>query len=361
MAMAKHGGAVFREAAAAGISPREIIDFSANINPLGLPRGVLSEMRRALENLGHYPEIDGESLVRLLARRHQLEPDHVIVGNGSTALIYLLARVLRPARALLWVPAFSEYERALRQNGSQVFYLTSWESGRPLPLPELAAASRQAQPDLVFICNPNNPTGQLLDPQQLESMLSEWEKTGIIVVLDEAFIDFAGPEFSLAASVKRFSNLIILRSLTKIYALAGVRCGYLLSAPALSGRLRALLEPWSLNSIALAAAVRALSDRSDFLRRSRELIEKERDFLLTELKKIPGLEVYPSRANYLLTKIEGEPESASISRRLFAEERILIRICDDYVGLNRDYLRFAVRGREDNRRLVRGLGSCLGR
>jgi threonine-phosphate decarboxylase len=159
--MAVHGGEVFRLAAQAGIEPENIIDFSANINPLGLPPGVDKAMRESLKTLANYPEIGAESLCQCVAQRHRLSEENVVVGNGSSALIYLLARVLRPQKALIWAPTFSEYERALSQVQCHISHLKSWDSKKALSLDEIIKSTIAAQPDLVFICNPNNPTGTL--------------------------------------------------------------------------------------------------------------------------------------------------------------------------------------------------------
>lgn len=351
--MAPHGGEVFKQAAAAGLSPNQIVDYSANINPLGLPRGVKAAMKRALSELSHYPEIDGAGLSNRLAGRHGLVCENVMVGNGSTALIYLLVRALKCQHALLWGPTFTEYERALRQHQSRVEYLSFWENGRMRSCDDLADATLRIKPDLVFICNPNNPTGCLINPGQLLPMIKSWSKAGITCVLDEAFIDFAGDDFSLASAVNDLPNLVILRSLTKIYALAGIRCGYLLTSECLYRQLAPYQEPWSMNSIALAAADRALQDNSNFLERSRKLVRHERDFLVSGFNECKGLKVFPSQANYLLTRLPEGADSQELSRQLFAKARILIRICDDYFGLDNRYVRFAVRGRQDNLILLR--------
>ncbi len=357
--MAVHGGEVFRLAAEAGIEPEKIIDFSANINPFGLPPGVFMAMRKSLDNLANYPEIGAQSLSRSVAWRHNLNLENVVVGNGSSALIYLLARVLKPQKALIWEPTFTEYERALRQSNSQVINLPSWDPEKKILLEDLLEATVDAQPDLVFLCNPNNPTGALWSLAELECIVSEFKKAKIICVLDEAFIDFVGAEFSFAARVNDFDNLIVLRSLTKIYALAGLRCGYLLCGPSLNRHISDSLEPWSLNSVAIAAAIVALENDHDFINKTIAFVKKECDYLYQELQKIGFLRPFPAHANYILAKLEnhvnGPQSGVELRQYLFAKESILIRLCGDYRGLDQNFLRFAVKGEAENRRLIKTL------
>ncbi|MEA1924152.1 MAG: threonine-phosphate decarboxylase CobD [Pseudomonadota bacterium] len=353
--MAVHGGEVFRLAAQAGIDPENIIDFSANINPLGLPPGVDKAMRESLKTLANYPEIGAESLRRCVAKRHNLQTDNVVVGNGSSALIYLLARVLKPQKALIWAPTFTEYERALSQVQCQVSNLNIWDPNKQSSLDEIIKSSIAMQPDLVFICNPNNPTGALWSIMELEKIVSAYQKVGIICVLDEAFIDFVGIESSFADHVNDYDNLIVLRSLTKIYALAGLRCGYLLSGRSINRLLSRFLEPWSINSLALKAAIAALENDQEFIKQTISFVGEQRDYLYRELLEISFLRPFPSHANYILAKLENGIDGEKVRRYLFSQEKILIRLCGDYVGLGQNYLRFAVKGGEDNRRLIKTL------
>lgn len=357
--MAVHGGEVFRWAAETGIGPEKIIDFSANINPLGLPPGVFEVLQKGLKNLGHYPEIGAESLCRCVADRHKLSEEHVVVGNGSSALIYLVARVLKPDQALIWAPTFSEYERALLQAQSRVTNLASWDAEKKIVLTDLIKSTIAAQPDLVFLCNPNNPTGALWSPKELEEIVYSFQKCGIICVLDEAFIDFVGSEFSFASRVVDFDNLIVLRSLTKIYALAGIRCGYLLCSRYLKSLISPFLEPWSLNSLAISAAAAALRNDHDFIRQTLDLVKKQRDFLYEEMRNLSFLKPFPSHANYILAKLENQkndPHNGEKLRQyLFSNDKILIRLCDDYHGLEQNFVRVAVKGENENRRLINSL------
>ena len=355
--MAKHGGEVFRMAVKYGIDIDQIIDFSANINPLGLPPGVDSALHAALQNLANYPEIDAESLRLCVSERHNLGIDNVIVGNGSSALIYLLTRVLKPKKSLIWSPTFTEYERALRQVPSEVVNLNCLDPEKKVSLQEIITATIDAQPELVFLCNPNNPTGSLWSVMELEEILSAFKKAGIICILDEAFIDFVGAKASFANRVEEFENLIVLRSLTKIYALAGIRCGYLLSGKSLNQRLAGGLEPWSVNTLALNAAITALSNDDEFIKTTLAFVARERDYLSRKLNQLQFLKPYPSSANYILTQVDRGVNCEELRDFIFVRDNILIRLCGDYAGLSDNFVRFAVKNSAENCRLIEGLSA----
>ena len=355
--MAIHGGEVFRLAMKFGIDIDKIIDFSANINPLGLPPGVDSALHDALRNLANYPEIDAESLRLCVAKRHGLDRENVIVGNGSSALIYLLTRVFKPTKSLIWSPTFTEYERALKQVQSEVINLNCLDPENRVSLQKIIAVTLDAQPDLVFLCNPNNPTGTLWSVLELEEILTALNKAGIICVIDEAFIDFVGCGASFANRVDEFANLIVLRSLTKIYALAGIRCGYLLSGHSLTRRLAGFLEPWSVNTLALNAAVTALANDNEFIKKTLVLVANERDKLSRNLKQLRFLKPYPSFANYILTRVDSSVNCEELRDFIFVRDNILIRLCGDYVGLSDNYVRFAVKTKAENCRLIEGLSA----
>ncbi len=359
--MAVHGGEVFRLAAEYGFAAGEIIDFSANINPLGLPGGVDRVLRQALKNLANYPEIDAASLRLRLAGRHHLAIDNIVVGNGSSALIYLLARVLKPKKSLILSPTFTEYERALTQVKSEVVNLNSLHPERDFLLDEIIEIIKKIGPELVFLCNPNNPTGALWSIADLEKIVAALKQAGIILVLDEAFIDFVGPDASFADRVTYFDNLIILRSLTKIYALAGIRCGYLLSGVRINRLLSPFLEPWSVNSLALEAAAEAVANDHEFIKQTLSYIAGERRYLSEKFTRLRFLKPFPAAANYILTRIEPDIDCKKLRDFLFRRDKIMIRLCDDYAGLGSNFVRFAVKRESENRRLIEGLSAFQAR
>jgi threonine-phosphate decarboxylase len=350
-----HGGAVAQAAREMGVPVGDILDFSASINPLGTPTGVLDAARAALTEAVHYPEIDGASLREALADHHGLPAGNLLPGSGSTELLYLLPRVLKPRRALLVTPAFSEYERALAQAGTPIdFFPTVPEDGFLLD-PGRLSRQLHEDTDLILLANPGNPSGAVVDPAIIEILAREVRDRAVVAV-DEAFADFC-PECSVLGRVLEHGNLYIFRSLTKFYAIPGLRAGFLAGPARGIAQLAAARLPWTLSTPALAAARACLAQR-DYRDRTLALIPELRAELAAGLAEL-GLTVFPGAANYLLARLrDAQPVAAALAERLRARG-ILIRDCADFPPLDGRYLRLAVRGAEDNRRLLRALGEVL--
>jgi threonine-phosphate decarboxylase len=349
-----HGGDVYHLARTLGVRVEDLLDFSANINPLGYPAGVPGAVQAALVNLVHYPDRRCFELKRDLAEYHGLAVDEILVGNGSTELFYLLVRALKPARALIVAPAFSVYQEALDAASVPYdFHLTPEADLFTLErLPETPGA------ELVFLANPASPSGALISTDRLLAWLAAWDAAGTYVALDEAFIDFA-EEASLKASLKRFPRLIILRSFTKFFAIPGLRLGYLLAAPELVESFAALQEPWSVSNLAQAVGRACLQDR-DYMTQTRELVKEERQHLFEGMQALPGITPFPGEANYLLGKITLPGWTARSLRERLLPRGIIIRDASNFMGLDERYIRVAVRRREDNDRLLAALAACLG-
>jgi threonine-phosphate decarboxylase len=349
-----HGGIVFQAARELGTEVEKIKDFSANINPLGMPPGVRLALVRALDQLQHYPEMYAETLVKQIAESCHQPESRILAGNGSTELIYLLVRVLKPENSLIVAPAFTEYQRAAKLYGGQVDFCHTLAEHDFLPRPGVIIKALAQKPDLLFLGNPNNPTGSLLSPEDLLPVLEAARRQGTVCVVDEAFIDFVEGDSSVESWLESFENLAILRSLTKIYSLAGLRCGYLLANAGLVAELRRHQEPWNVNSLAIAAAGEALADQA-FVEESCRFIAGERTFLSRELSRITALRLFPSRANYLLMKLDSQYSARKLSDFLRRRYQLLIRLCPDFTGLDDSYIRVAVKDRENNQVLIRGM------
>lgn len=355
MTSVEHGGNVLQTARELGLAPEDILDFSASINPLGIPDGVREAILASLARLQYYPEIDGGSLREALAVHHRLPPEHFLPGSGSTELIYLLPRVLRPRRALLVAPCFSEYARSLGQIGCAVEFapLSPADGFDFASEPLLHRLARDT--DLVILANPNNPTGRAVAPEILLELAARLPERTLLLV-DEAFVDFC-PEYSLLPHLDRTRNLLVLRSLTKFYAIPGLRAGYLAGPPALLAPLAQAREPWTLSTPALCAA-RACLDEEEFRRRTWELLPQWRTQLMQGLSSL-GWEVVPGAANYLLGRLpDGVPGAGELTAKL-RTRGILIRDCGNFPGLDERYARVAVRLPEENRRLLRALRAAL--
>ncbi len=348
-----HGGNVFAVARALGIPPEELLDFSASINPLGPAPGVKEAVCAAFDRLVHYPDSGAVALTESLAHSHGVDPANICVTNGSTELIYLLPRLIPGKRALIIAPPFAEYARALALAGWEIDYLQlSPAHGFALNWGELESVLAKGY-DLLFFCNPGNPTGKLFRRDEICRVDQLCQAAGTFLVVDEAFMDFCEEESSKDAIVKGERG-IVLRSMTKFYALPGLRLGYAIGADRLIDRLQELRGPWSVNTLAQVAGLASLAD-TGYRERTLRLIDTERDFLTARLQAIAGLVPYPSAANYLLVKFQGDISTAKLQERLMVE-RILIRNCDNFIGLPARFFRVAVRGRQENERLLTALG-----
>ncbi len=355
----EHGGNVFAVARHLGVSPEELLDFSASINPLGMPVAVREAIISGVDRLVHYPDAYAQPLREALAEHHSLEPSQITVSNGTTELIYLLPRLLPGERALIIAPAFSEYANALTAAGWDVKYHSlSAEDGFTLDLASLEKRLSEGF-DLLFFCNPGNPTGRLYSRDEIGAVANICIRCGTLMVLDEAFIDFCEEEASMVANFVSASKGIVLRSMTKFYAIPGLRLGYAAASEGLSARLATLRGPWSVNVLAQDAGMAALSD-TDFRRRSIIQVSVERENLRERLSAIPGLKVFKGGANYLLLKLLRGKSAACVREELLFH-RILIRDCSSFHGLDGRFIRVAVRSAGENIRLTASIAEILGK
>jgi threonine-phosphate decarboxylase len=346
-----HGGDVYGIARRLGTGPERIADFSASINPLGLPDAARKEILGALGLVRHYPDPGAGVLINAVSERFGLDPRCVVAGNGSTELIYLIPRALGPGRVLVTSPAFSEYERAATLAGARMKYLVlKKKDGFRISVAEFISAMKGA--DMAFLCSPNNPTGDALERDDVLEIAAAARGLGCMLVVDEALVDFC-PERSVLAT-KDNPYLIVLRSLTKFYALSGLRVGFGRFPRRVVSRLLGYKEPWSVNSLAQSAGAAALKDGA-FAKRTLGLMQRERPYLEAGLKGL-GIECFPSDANFYLMRVNG---AGRIVRELL-KKGIALRDCSDFRGLSRGrYIRVAVRSRRDNRRLIRELSHVL--
>ncbi len=350
-----HGGGVHQAARECALPLNEILDFSASINPLGMPPAVMVAAQKGLAEALYYPEIDAASLTAALAGFHRLPLDCLLSASGSTELFYLGARVLRPRRALLVTPAFSEYERALALAGTTIeFFSLRPEDNFRLDLSQLLQCVKP-DTDLVLLANPGNPTGAGVPPAQVEGLARALREQALLAI-DEAFIDFC-PENSVIERVDDHCNLYVFRSLTKFYAIPGLRAGYLAGPPRGIAHLAEAQPPWPLSTPALCAAVACLGE-AQFRAATWEAIPRLRQALADGLTAL-GLSVFPSQANYLLARLNGPGQSAAALAAALRPQGLLIRDCGNFPPLDGRYLRLAVRSAEDNQRLLKALAAAL--
>lgn len=360
-----HGGAVFAAARALGMDPSQVLDLSASINPLGVPAAADRAMRRHLRDLVHYPDSASAELTAALADYCGIDPAALIVGNGSTELIYLAMRGVQPASALIPAPTFSEYERAAMTGGTcRITYFPLREPGgfrldpekyiaamTRMVASERTSAAHRALRSAAFLCNPNNPTGVLTPREDVLRIARAARQLRCYLIVDEAFIDFC-PEHSIVDAVRNNPFVIVLRSMTKFYALAGARLGFGVFPPAVKKTISALREPWSVNRLAQVAGVAALSD-DRYRRKTFRLIEEEKRFLEQEFTAMDIRHV-PFAANYCLFTVRN---GSAVQESLF-RKGILVRSCANFRGLTRNHMRIAVRSHAENKRFLEELKTC---
>ena len=349
----EHGGNVFAWARRIGIDAKEIIDFSSSINPLGPPPTARRAFLKSFSEISRYPDEEGHELKAALTERHGVKADEVLLGNGSTQLIRLLCRALRPRKALVVVPAFSEYDNALKITGTEIqpYFLLPEHEFR-LPIQDFIDRwGHDLQ--MVFLANPNSVTGRIVPRKEMEEIIRIALNRRVFLVVDEAFMDFAEPK-SIKDCIQENPYLIVLRSLTKYYALPGLRIGYLLAQSRTVKLLGLHQEPWSVNGPAQRVALACLEDTTFGSKTSRWL-ERERTYLLNAIADLAGLRTFPSQVNFVLVRLEGVKTNALDLRRFLLQRKTLIRACDTFLGLGRNYFRVAVRVRKDNTQLIRGI------
>ncbi len=357
-----HGGNLVWAAGLAGCSPRELLDFSASISPLGPPHSVCEAIQAAFSFLGAYPDPEYGDLRRAVAKHHNLSIDYVLPGNGAAELLTWAARDLSERSRLCFqaAPNFSDYDRALKAFGCEVqslpllsfdgWNLASWDTR----LLYESWESPQLKDCSLLLNNPHNPTGALLDRSRVRALLACFGH----VVVDEAFMDFLPPdrEQSVIDWVDEFPNLVVLRSLTKFYSMPGIRLGYAVAQPETLQRWQQWRDPWSVNTLAAAAGVAAIQD-IDFQRQTWQWLEACNAQLYKGLSELPGLDPLPSVANFFL--VACECSATELQRRLLVQHRIYIRDCISFEALGDRYFRVAVKTSADNQRLLEALSDLL--
>lgn len=337
----------------------KIIDFSANINPYGLSAKIKEAILNNIDEIVHYPQPNAEKLCEEIAKAYNISSDKIIVGNGAVELLYILCQILRPKKALIVSPGFSEYERAARASGAEISYAMleeKWDFNSPIR----DIIVKLKGHDILFIGNPNNPTGTLFTAEDMELLIEHAENNGCFVVVDESFMDFikTSEVFSVLPLVEKYHNLLVLHSLTKFYAIPGIRLGFAATDHEVLDPLYNAKDIWNVNSLAQAAGIAALADKV-YQRRGRTYTRTEINYLYEELMTFEQLKVYEPTVNFILVNIEKTGMNASQLREKMLAKGILIRNCENYPGLNQYYVRFAVRTREENDMLIDVLTEIL--
>ena len=332
-----HGGDIYR-------NPIEY-DFSVNVNPLGMPLASIQAAHEGIVLTGRYPDYKAEQLCNAIAKAKQVPVERIIPGNGAAELLYALGQTIH-GKALTIAPTFTGYAEAVAAGGGEMCYAGNEQE----LLAKLDDSIR-----LVFLCNPNNPTGTLFMREQILRVLAKAEAMQAYVCVDECFLPFLEEEasYSMLPYLAEHPRLLVLRAFTKIYCMAGLRLGYLACGDAeLQSRIRAKLQPWNTSIPAQMAGIAALSD-TEYLAKTRENLQAERAYLVPRLRELVA-EVYDGYGNFLLFR--DEPD---LKERML-DVGVLIRVCDDFEGLDDTYFRIGIRSHSENQEFIRRLARVKG-
>ena len=355
-----HGGEVWEIANETGLNVKDLIDFSSSINPLGPSPRALEAIKNSFEQLPLYPDSNSTSLREAIACHFNgINKDNVIVGNGSTELIYLFAQVFLKKGDIAVVPAptFGEYANAAARSGSKVKQV---KMSRDFQIEPNVFKRKMEGSKVVFLCNPNNPTSMLIPHETLVELLEKAREENVVVFLDEDFIEFVDNENqnSFVNTVDKYPNLFILRTFTKFYGLTGLRVGYGIADEETIEVFSRVKMPWNVNSLAQAAAMAALADK-DYSRKTMEVVRSERKFLSDELSHVKGFRVFPAHSNFIFLDIRESGCTAARLREKMVKYGILVRDCSSFAGLDSYYVRVAVRTRQENERLLEAFRKVL--
>jgi threonine-phosphate decarboxylase len=354
----KHGGNIYKAVRESGMSLDDMLDFSANINPLSFSEVGLDLMKERFELASNYPDPEYIQLKGKIATFNGVHEKHVFLGNGAADSIFDVMRAIKPSSALIISPTFGEYERALRSvNCSVDYFILSKEEAFDIDFNKLIYRLSQGNYDFVVVCNPNNPTGRIYKKESIKSLIDFANENRISVLIDEAFMDFVVEEklYSVQDLVVHYDNLFVTKSLTKFFAVPGMRLGYVITCSSkFCDYYKSSKPPWPVNSIAESYGIGALGDES-YIENTRKYIEREITYMIEGLSGFSNVEVFGTVTNYVLIKYSGgKPLS-----ELFRKSNILIRECGNFVGLDEMYFRFAIKSRENNSKFLAVLKEIL--
>jgi L-threonine-O-3-phosphate decarboxylase len=344
-----HGGSLPEKALRAGVRPEEITDFSVSVNPRLNPDLLRPQFERALSAVNRYPDPHYAELRGAISKKYGLVPENIVAGNGSTELIYLVPRAFAPKSALVVAPSYADYADSARMAGAEVrrFFLEEKERFR-FDEKKFLAEARSAE--MVFVGNPNNPTGGVIEKDAVLRVVDE--RPDVLFVVDESFADYA-PEISLLGSLR--PNLVVIRSFTKFYGAPGLRLGFSASAPETTKKILSMKEPWSVNCVAEAFATSVLAEPDEFAAGLRDAAASDRDELAGSLGGIKALDVFHSRANFLLVKIRDRLMTTGELQAELLRRKMLVRDCSNFEGLEPYYFRVGLRTRGENAMLAAAL------
>jgi threonine-phosphate decarboxylase len=336
--MYQHGGDIYNH--------KVKLDFSSNVNLLGIPQGVIQAACKGVSLSYCYPDTQCLQLRKAIAAAEQIPMEQIICGNGAADIIFSCVLSKKPRKALIPIPTFHEYEQALHILDCAIGYYPTIEDTNFTILEDfLEFITREV--DIIFLCNPNNPTGNLIHRNLMEKILNRCEKQDVLLVVDECFMDFVEERenYTIKDLCNKSKNLLVLKAFTKLYAMPGLRLGYgICSDQELINQMKQSMQPWNVSIPAQMAGIAALEE-TEYVKNSLNLLQEERTYLINELIKLE-FKLYESKANYIFFKAEKGLYEKCL------EKGILIRNCNNYKGLEEGYYRIVVKTREENMKLI---------
>ena len=340
-----HGGNIYRIAREKGI--KNILDYSANINPLGISEELKKEVANNWELFERYPDPHYVELRETLAHHNELDMEDIIVGNGATEVIFLYCKTLNPKKALIVMPTFAEYERALNTVGCQVDYFELDEKTDFVLETEKLREKLKGDYDLLVMCNPNNPTGKFIELQRMKEIVEIVKESNTKLLLDEAFIEFVEGDYKESTAKLNEKDVFIVRALTKFFAIPGVRLGFgICRDKELKEKIEAHREPWTVNTLAEISAKVLLGDNK-YIKNSKAWIEEEKGYMYSELLKGSFIKPYKTETNFILVKLLGRITAKELRERMI-DEGVVIRDASNFPFLGEKFIRLAIKGRNTN-------------
>ena len=346
-----HGGNIYKLKRDNGI---EVLDYSSNINPLGVPSSFKKAVIENFETLEKYPDIDYVELRTAIGNYNNCHIDNVVVGNGATEVLFLYMKAVKAKKVLIIAPTFAEYERAARAAGRDVKF---FPLSKDFSLNENMLLDFITDEDVVVMCNPNNPTGKFQNLEKIKKIADFLERKNKKLFIDEAFIEFVDNWKDKTAFLLKHKNVFILRALTKFFALPGVRLGYGLTYDeAILNEIKNIREPWSVNGVAEIAGKTMLLDTL-YIHETENWIKKEKLWFYEELCKIDNIEVTPTETNFILVKLLND--NAKSFRKKMIENGVLVRDASNFMFLDESYIRLAIKDRKKNEQVLEALRRVL--
>ena len=350
-----HGGNIYKFQRE---GKNDILDYSSNINPLGVPEKFINIAKKSFNKLVNYPDPYYIDLRKKIAEFNSLDLSNIIVGNGATEILFLYLKALKPKKVLILAPCFAEYERALKSVSAEINYFELKESDNFYPnIESLKKEIETNNYDLLLFCNPNNPTGQFIKLQDIKEIIDVCEKKNTKIFVDEAFIEFIENWQEKTVSLFKNKNIFIMRAFTKFFAIPGLRLGYGIGFDEeILNRMWDEKEPWTVNTFANLAGLVMLDDK-EYIEKSEKWILEEKNFMYKELSEFQYLKAYKTECNFILLKIQNI--SSTSLRDKMIEKNILIRDASNFKFLDYHFIRLAIKDRESNIKVLEALADIM--